>query len=391
MRLPVILETRSAIDERGIPRLSSLSMSTPTKTDEYRDASPRGAFKEIPVIDVSPLWGSDAEALDGLIEQIRLACSCVGFFYIKNHGIPPELIARAYRRSKLFFELPEAEKQACHIAKSAAHRGFIPLYEESFYETLGSAKANRDHKEAFQIGIDLSPDHPNFLPGIPLLGANLWPAQPGFKEDMGAYFEALLGLSRRLFQAFALALFLPRNHFDSVITRPPSVLRIAHYVKNDFPMDAVNWGISAHTDYEVFTILHTDGPGLQALNASDEWVDVPPIDGTFIINIGDMLELLSNGAFVATSHRVLNIGRERFSFPMFCTLDYETVVAPLPQWVTEQYPAAYQPMRSGAHLYSSIIRAYGYLRKRWQAGELPMPSDADVDTYFGRSKKLQEA
>jgi isopenicillin N synthase-like dioxygenase len=156
-------------------------------------------------------------------------------------------------------------------------------------------------------------------------------------------------------------------------------------------MDGANWGISAHTDYEVFTILHTDGPGLQALNASDEWVDVPPIDGTFIINIGDMLELLSNGAFVATSHRVLNIGRERFSFPMFCTLDYETVVAPLPQWVTDQHPAAYQPMRSGAHLFSSIIRAYGYLRKRWLAGELAMPSDADVDTYFGRSKKLQEA
>jgi len=366
-------------------------MSTLTETDKYRDASPRGAFKEIPIIDLAPLSGNDPEALQVLTEEIRLACSRVGFFYIKNHGVAPDLIARAYRRSKLFFDLPEHEKQQCHISKSAAHRGFIPLYEESFYETLGSATANKDHKEAFQIGVDLSPDHPDFVPGIPLLGANLWPAQPGFREEMGAYFDALLGLSRQLFQAFALALFLPRNHFDSVITRPPSVLRIAHYVENGFPMDEANWGISAHTDYEVFTILHTDRPGLQALNANDEWVDVPPIDGTFIINIGDMLELLSNGAFIATSHRVLNIGKERFSFPMFCTLDYETVVAPLPHWVTEQHPAAYKPMRSGAHLFSSIIRAYGYLRKRWQAGELAMPSDADVDTYFGRSKKLQEA
>jgi isopenicillin N synthase-like dioxygenase len=366
-------------------------MSTLTETDEYRDNESRGAFKEIPIIDVSALWGTDAEALKALTEQIRLACSRVGFFYIKNHGVAPDLIARAYRRSKLFFDLPDPEKLESHIAKSAAHRGFIPLYEESFYETIGSATANKDHKEAFQIGVDLPPDHPDFVPGIPLLGANLWPAQPGFKEDMGAYFDAMLGLSRQLFQAFALALFLPRNHFDSVISRPPSVLRIAHYVENDFPMDEANWGISAHTDYEVFTILHTDGPGLQALNASDEWVNVPPIDGTYIINIGDMLELLSNGAFVATSHRVLNIGKERFSFPMFCTLDYETVVAPLPQWVTDEHPAAYKPMRSGAHLFSSIIRAYGYLRKRWQAGELAMPSDADTDTYFGRSKKLQEA
>jgi isopenicillin N synthase-like dioxygenase len=207
---------------------------------------------------------------------------------------------------------------------------------------------------------------------------------------MAQYFDALLGLSRQLFQAFALALFLPRNYFDAFLTRPPSVLRIAHYIQNDFPMNEANWGISAHTDYEVFTILHTDLPGLQALNAGGNWVEVPPVDETFIINIGDMLELLSNGAFVATSHRVINTGRERYSFPMFCTLDYETVVAPLPQWVTDKHPAAYKPMRSGAHLYSSIIRAYGYMRKRWHAGELSMPADADVDTNFGRSKKLKE-
>jgi isopenicillin N synthase-like dioxygenase len=366
-------------------------VDTRTETDKYRDSSPRGAFKEVPIIDLGPLSGDDPDALKRLAEEIRLACSSVGFFYVKNHGIAPDLIARAYRRSKEFFELPDQEKLNYHISKSAAHRGFIPLYEESFYETIGSATANKDHKEAFQVGIDLAADHPDFVPGIPLLGENLWPAQPEFKEDIGAYFDALLGLSRRLYQAFALALFLPKNYFDSLITRPPSVLRIAHYVENEFPRDEANWGISAHTDYEVFTILHTDLPGLQALNASGEWVDVPPVDGTFIINIGDMLELLSNGAFIATSHRVVNTGKERFSFPMFCTLDYETVVAPLPQWVTAKHPAAYKPMRSGAHLFSSIIRAYGYLRKRWHAGELAMPSDADVDTHFGRSKKLQEA
>jgi isopenicillin N synthase-like dioxygenase len=268
----------------------------------------------VPVIDLSPLSGNDADALRTLIEEIRLACSRVGFFYIKNHGIAQQSIDRAYARSKQFFALPDREKHACHIAKSANHRGFVPLYEESFYDTLASATANKDHKECFQIGIDLPPEHPSFVPGIPLLGPNLWPAQSGFEQDMRKFFDDLLGLSRRLYQAFALALFLPRDHFDPVLTRPPSVLRIAHYVENGFPMDEANWGISAHTDYEVFTILHTDRPGLQALNAAGDWVDVPPLAGTFIINIGDMLELLSNGAFVATSHRVLNTGKERYSF-----------------------------------------------------------------------------
>jgi isopenicillin N synthase-like dioxygenase len=367
------------------------SMNALTETDLYRDASPRGSFTEIPVIDLSPLSGPETPALKTLAEKIRLACSRVGFFYVKNHGISQDVIDRAYDAARRFFALPDADKQAVHISKSLAHRGFVPLYEESFYETLGATTVNRDHKECFQIGVDLPADHPDFVPGIPLLGQNLWPELAGFRRDMSAYFDALRELSRQLFGAFALALFLPRDHFEPMLTRPPSVLRLAHYIENDFPADEANWGISAHTDYEVFTILHTDLPGLQALNAGEQWVDVPPIDGTFIINIGDMLELLSNGAFVATSHRVLNLGRERLSFPMFCTLDYETVVAPLPQWVTAKYPPAFQPMRSGAHLYSSIIRAYGYLRKRWHSGELAMPQDADVDTYFGRAKKLREA
>jgi isopenicillin N synthase-like dioxygenase len=360
-----------------------------TETDQYRDATPRGAFTEIPIIDLSPLSGDDPESLRALTEEIRLACSRVGFFYVKNHGIPQPLIDRAYAQSKQFFALPEQEKQNYHISKSANHRGFVPLYEESFYDTIASATANKDHKECYQIGIDLPADHPDFVAEIPLLGTNLWPPESGFKEDMAKFFDALLVLSRQLYQAFALALFLPRNYFDAVLSRPPSVLRIAHYIGNDFPMDEANWGISAHTDYEVFTILHTDLPGLQALNAGGNWVEVPPVDGTFIINIGDMLELMSNGAFIATSHRVLNTGKERYSFPMFCTLDYETVVAPLQPWVTDRHLAAYKPMRSGAHLYSSIIRAYGYLRKRWHAGELSMPADADADTYFGRSKKLE--
>jgi len=367
------------------------SMNALTETDLYRDGSPRGSFTDIPVIDVSPLSGTDARAVAAVAEEIRLACSRVGFFYIQNHGIAQQVIDRAYAAARRFFALPEAQKQAVHIAKSRAHRGFVPLYEESFYETLGATTANRDHKECFQIGVELPPDHPDFVPGMPLLGENLWPEVDGFKRDMSAYFDALRELSRRLYRAFALALFLPPDYFEALITRPPSVLRVAHYIENDFPADQANWGISAHTDYEVFTILHTDSPGLQALNAGDQWVEVPPVEGTFIINIGDMLELLSNGAFVATSHRVLNLGKERFSLPMFCTLDYETVVAPLPQWVTAKYPQAFEPMRSGAHLFSSIIRAYGYLRKRWQAGELAMPGDADVDTYFGRAKKRKEA
>jgi isopenicillin N synthase-like dioxygenase len=365
-------------------------MTETSLTDFYRDTVARESFTEIPIIDVAPLFSDDPAARQKLADEIRLACMRVGFFYIKNHGVPQAIIDRAYDRVKEFYALPIEDKLAYHVSKSGCHRGFVPLYEESFYETLGTQTANKDHKECFETGIDLAEDDPNYVEGMPLLGRNVWPDLPGFKEDLTAYSNVTRALSKKLFSAFALALFLPEDYFDPLITRPPSVLRLSHYVENDFPQNEENWGISAHTDYEAFTILHTSLPGLQACNSAGTWVDVPPIDGTFIINIGDMIELLSNGAFNATSHRVLNLGRERFSFPLFCTLNYETVVAPLPQWVTEKYPAAYKPMRSGAHLFSAVIRSFSYLRDRWLAGELAMPEDAAEDTYFGRAKKLAE-
>ena len=104
-----------------------------------------------------------------------------------------------------------------------------------------------------------------------------------------------------------------------------------HYtpaVRTDSP------GIGAHTDYECFTILLPTAPGLEVLNGAGDWIDVPLVDNAFVINIGDMLEVLSNGTYMATAHRVRNVAEERYSFPMFCNLDYDTVIAPLPELVS---------------------------------------------------------
>ncbi len=317
-------------------------------TDEYRARVKRGSFTEIPIIDLAPVVNQEPGGLEKVADQVRDVCARVGFFYIKNHGIPQSAIDGFLAGSKAFFDKPLEEKMKVHISKSPNHRGYMPLYEENFYDTLDQKAANKDHKEGYEIGINLPTDNPDVVAGIPMLGPNFWPDDvPEFQASAEKYQAYMEKLREKLFEVFALSLLQPKDYFKPVTTRPPSILRVLHYIENDFPQDDVNWGISAHTDYEAFTILYASSPGLQVMNADGGWIDAPPIEGAYVINIGDVIELLSNGAFQATSHRVLNIGQERYSIPQFCTLDYETVVAPLSEWVTETHPANYKPLRSG--------------------------------------------
>jgi len=145
------------------------------------------------------------------------------------------------------------------------------------------------------------------------------------------------------------------------------------------------WGISAHTDYECFTILHVTAPGLQVMNANGDWIDAPPVEGAFVINIGDMLEAMTNGRFIATPHRVRNVPDERFSFPLFCSLDYDTMIEPLPQFIDgeKRYPGH----GAGDHLVTQTMRTFNYLKKLVAAGELELPESEDRATAFGRREK----
>ncbi|HAC59386.1 MAG TPA: 2OG-Fe(II) oxygenase, partial [Rhodobiaceae bacterium] len=172
--------------------------------------------------------------------------------------------------------------------------------------------------------------------------------------------------------------------FEQWLKKPPSQLRLVHYPSD--PARAVaEWGISAHTDYECFTILHVTAPGLQVMNANGDWIDAPPVEGAFVINIGDMLEALTNGRFIATPHRVRNVPDERFSFPLFCALDYDTMIEPLPQFVDgeKRYPA----YSAGGHLVTQTMRTFNYLKKLVAAGELELPESEDHATAFGRREK----
>lgn len=320
--------------------------------DKLRDT--RENFDSIPVIDVAPLLdGSDKM---GVAKKIRWALSNAGFMYVKNHGIEQSFVDEVFDVTRRFFDLPMAEKMALHVSRSdVALRGYI----EPFGENTDPGKS-RDLKECFDIG----PERPS-LQG-PFFGPNQWPATlPEFQKLVYGYHEKMVTLSKQLLRGIALSLDLPEAFFDSIMHDPISIQRLLHYPPQNGHADKDIIGIGAHTDYGNLTILAQDDVGgLQVMNREGNWVDGTPIRGAFVINIGDLIQKLTNDIYLANMHRVINTsGRERYSIPFFIDADFDAVIAPLPSCVSETNPQRYQPVTCGAHKFGRFVASYAHLQK----------------------------
>ena len=341
---------------------------------------PVTAFDSIPLIDIAALGGSDADAHAEVIRQLRDAAQNVGFLYIKNHGIPPETVSRLKTAAEGFFALPQERKMQVYIGKSKNHRGYVPEGEEVF------AGGTPDKKEAFDLSIDLPSDDADYLAGNPLLGPNQWPeGLDDFRASVTDYYGEAFALGRSLLRGFSEALGLDADYLDQFVTKPPSQLRLIHYPFNAAAEDRP--GIGAHTDYEIFTLLLPTAPGLEVMNQDGAWVDAPPIPGAFVVNIGDMLEVWSNGAFTATSHRVRKVSEERYAFPLFFSCDYWTRVEPLPPFVSDENPSGYPSVVAGEHLHAQTAKTFQYLKERAEAGELVLPKDSLELSSFGQEAR----
>jgi len=146
-------------------------------------------------------------------------------------------------------------------------------------------------------------------------------------------------------------------------------------------------GIGAHSDFECFTILLQGGPGLQVMNAEDVWVEAPPIPGAFIVNIGDIFETWSGGQFKSTQHRVNNIGRERYSFPLFFGLDSHAIVEPLEKFRTPETIAKYPALKAGDHLMRMTVGGFRYLSDGVEKGEISLDYEIPEENPFKRVAK----
>ncbi len=318
-------------------------------------------FHEIPVIDFAPMLGTDPAAKAGVAAALREAATQVGFFYIKNHGVPERVIRALFEAGPAFFALPLEEKMKTHVKLSTNNSGYTPMLEENV-----NPAAKGDFHEAYDMAAELDADDPALISGQGLYGVNIWPENmPEFRQAMLDYHFAVLDLGRKLFGAFALALGQEEDFFAPFVTKPTRAQRIVYYPSQEGAIDEEMIGIGAHSDYECFTILaQHEVPALQVLNTAGEWISAPPIPGTFVVNIGDMMARWSNDLFASTVHRAINTtGRARYSIPFFLGIKYDTVIDALPGCVTPERPKKYEPVIAGDYVQSRFDATYGYRKE----------------------------
>ncbi|WP_081647577.1 isopenicillin N synthase family dioxygenase [Pseudorhodobacter ferrugineus] len=323
----------------------------------------------LPLISIADLSSGDPLKISAVADAIGLAAREYGFFRICDHGIDLDLIEAVYHTAKGFFALSDAQKRRYYIGASPNHRGYVPFTEKGDYPD----EVHRSY-EAFDLGLDLPRNDPDFLAGNRVLGPNVWPDFPGFKSTVSQYYGHVSALGRLICGALELHLGLPKGAMTNHMTKPISQLRLLHYVRQAHTSDHRSVNMGAHTDYECLTLLHTRNQGLQVMTARDEWIDVPVDPTALVCNIGDMLEAWSNGLLRSTPHRVVNASPERFSLPYFVAANHDTLIEPFPQLVTPDRPAQYEPFLAGAHLERMLMRDFPYFRHQARQHPAIIPS-----------------
>ncbi|HWF40357.1 MAG TPA: 2-oxoglutarate and iron-dependent oxygenase domain-containing protein [Candidatus Acidoferrales bacterium] len=308
---------------------------------------------EVPVLDLENLLSE--KGIQRLARELRNACETTGFFYVANHGVPEKVIEDAFQATKRYFALPVEQRLRDKIDERF-RRGFMPM---GINQHPGFAP---DLKESFDYGFDLPLDDPDVAAGRPLHGPNRWPDLPWFRTAAEAYFESTMTLGRNLLRFVALSLGQPEGFFLPWCQKPMVLTRLFHYPPQPKNGDEKQLGVAPHTDYGMVTILAQDPVGgLEVLKRDGEWIAAPYIDGTFVINLGDLMKVWTNDVYVSNPHRVINrSGRERYSIPTFFNLDYDAPVACLDTCRSPETPAKYAPIKSGDYLVSRFRTVQKY-------------------------------
>ena len=337
------------------------------------------SFRSIPIIDLTRSFSSSLSDRQAVALEINDACTKVGFFYVTGHGVPAAVCDGAIKLTHRFFhELPQASKEAIHMKQSKYFRG----YEPAAFSSLNNF-TSKETKEAFNWGYESGLDPTGGdgkyveLDGSSEGAGNLWPKEseiPGFYRGIAEYYshvsyqntQALLGaddaqvlhLSRHLFHLFALSLALPEDYFDPLMTHPGGIARLIRYPPstNPKPLSALSddeeIGLGAHTDYECFTLLLQDeNPGLEILSPDGHWISAEPVQGGIVVNVADFLMRWTNGVYKSTVHRVVNrTAKERYSIPLFFSINYDETVETLPSCVSEENPSSFPPITAGQYV-----------------------------------------
>lgn len=302
------------------------------------------ASRLIPIIDFGPYFAGDSGALSRLATELRHACANVGFLYAFNHGVPQDIIDRAFAASHRFHALPLEEKLKLRLNEN--NIGYMPMNASVQGASTVHKATKPNQNESFFISHDRGADHPDVKAGLALRGQNQWPAeQPGLRHDMVAYFKALESMCDRMLPGFAAALDMPPASFASMFANEAHAnLRFLHYPPQD-DLSENTFGAAPHTDNSFMTALARTGvPGLAVRLPSGEWFAPPVIEGTYLINLGNIMRRLSNNRFLSTPHGVINeSGTDRYSIAFFYSPNPAATLECLPSCVSADNPAQYPP------------------------------------------------
>ncbi|MGX7951551.1 isopenicillin N synthase family dioxygenase [Tsuneonella sp. HG249] len=295
---------------------------------------------------------SIARPLNEVADELGRSFREYGFAVVTDHGIPAELIAKAETLSKQFFALPEEAKKAYHLPGGGGARGYTPFGTERAKDAQV-----HDLKEFWHVGRELPAGHPL----AKYMAANVWPTEvAGFRETFSQLYSAFEKAGERVLEAIALHLGLDRDYFKATVEDGNSVMRLLHYPPLDGPHAEGAIRAAAHGDINTITLLlGAEEAGLELLTASGEWKAVDTPDGALVVNIGDMLDRLTNHRLKSTTHRVVNpkgaaAYRSRFSMPFF--LHFR------PDFTIKTLPGCIDPARPDDH--PEPISSHEFLQQR---------------------------
>ncbi|MGE0499857.1 MAG: isopenicillin N synthase family dioxygenase [Rhizobiaceae bacterium] len=318
---------------------------------------------DFPVFDLGEFEkarGATRHALAGDVDRI---CRETGFLAISGHGVPEAVIDAAWTAARAFFDLPQDEKDRARAPYPGYPYGYLGTGSEALARSKGQ-ETPPDLKESFNGGPQAAPPGLDDREALAFCYAEtIWPDRPaGFIPAWKAYYAAMEALAIRVMRLFAVALELPDDHFDASIDRPISALRALNYPHPTVPPAPGQLRAGAHTDYGSLTILlpQAASGGLEILAPDRTWRPVPPVDGAFVINIGDLMALWTNDRWTSTLHRVVNPrpdaagSTRRQSFAFFHQPNWDAEIACLPSCLEPGGTPKHAPVRSGPYLMSKF-------------------------------------
>jgi isopenicillin N synthase-like dioxygenase len=323
-------------------------------------------FDRVPVIDIASFFRPDINRAQAA-RAVAQACERVGFLVITGHGVPARAIADLAAQSRAFFDLPMEKKLQAQPAGGAFGRGYTPYGRKALSYTRGR-ESPPDLRETYTVvRVDGWSEEFKARIGRPeLFHENVWPpGMPEFQAAWVAGYRALDRLSQRLGEVFAAALGLSADWFADKFGQDMSKLMVANYPAQDGPPAPGQLRAGAHTDYGSWTLIHQDGAAgsLQACNSAGDWIDVPAIADTFVVNLGDLMARWTNQRWVSTLHRVANPPAElagrarRQSIIFFANPNFDASIECIPTCAGPGRPVPQPPISAGEHLHAQLAKA----------------------------------